>query len=279
MKNVFDLIREKKVLLAAHRGSAGGNIPCNSMAAFQAAAHAGADIVELDIDMSRDGKLFVQHPGMERMHLGLDDSIRRYPAQFVEQLYLHNWDATPTQQCILPLEDALKFLCPRCIVNLDKFGDHPREIADLVRKLGVQERVLAKVPYRKDLVDAAEKYAPDLPFMVYTPDVQAAHEDLMQRKLRYVGMEVIFDQENSPAASKAFIQRLHEDGKFVWVNAIVYSYTAVLAAGHNDDVSVTGDPESGWGWLADRGYDIIQTDFVYQSRLFLEDTGRRSAQV
>ena len=30
------------------------------------------------------------------------------------------------------------------------------------------------------------------------------------------------------------------------------------------------------GWLADRGFDIIQTDFIYNSRLFLENTGRRN---
>lgn len=276
MKDIFEVIKEKKVALVAHRGACGGNIPCNSMAAFQAAIYAGADVVELDVEMSRDGKLFIQHPGMERVHLRMSDSIKRYPASFVEQLYLSNWDTLRTEQRIPYLEEALTYLCDKCIVNLDKFGDHPKEIAELVRKLGVEERVLAKVPYRKDLLDAAEKYAPDLPFMVYAWDVEEAHADLMKRNLRYVGMEVLFRDENSAAVDSAFIKRMHEDGKFVWVNAIVYNYNEVLSAGHNDDVSVTGNPENGWGWLADRGFDIIQTDFLYQSRRFIEDTGRRN---
>lgn len=275
MKDVFEVIKEKRVALAAHRGACGGNIPCNSIAAFKAALHAGADIIELDIEMSQDGKLFVQHPGMEKVHLLLADSIRNYPASFVEQLRLSNCDLTRTEYNILSLEEALIFLCDKCIVNLDKFGNYPNEIAALVRKLGVQERVLAKIPYRKELVDAVEKYAPDLPFMVYSWDVESAHEDLKKRNLRYAGMEVLFREETSMAASEDFIKRMHDENKFVWVNSIVYNYTEVLAAGHNDDVSIIGNPEMGWGWLADRGYDIIQTDFVYQSRLFLEDTGRR----
>ena len=47
------------------------------------------------------------------------------------------------------------------------------------------------------------------------------------------------------------------------------------SAGHSDDTSIAEDPESGWGWLADRGYDIIQTDWALAMRLYLEATGRR----
>ena len=52
----MDLIRNGKTpLLAAHRGVTGGNIPCNSEAAFRAAIAQGADIVELDVSLSRSG--------------------------------------------------------------------------------------------------------------------------------------------------------------------------------------------------------------------------------
>ena len=43
--------------------------------------------------------------------------------------------------------------------------------------------------------------------------------------------------------------------------------------GHSDDVSVTGETEK--GWLADRGYDIIQTDWTLALKTYLEKTGRR----
>ena len=50
------------VLVAAHRGSAAGNIPCNTLAAYEIALRQGADIVELDVAKTADGELFVFHP-------------------------------------------------------------------------------------------------------------------------------------------------------------------------------------------------------------------------
>ncbi len=64
----FD-IREtaaERIILCAHRGIFGGNIPCNTIASFDFAIAEGADMIELDVTKSADGELFVFHPGMER---------------------------------------------------------------------------------------------------------------------------------------------------------------------------------------------------------------------
>ena len=57
------------------------------------------------------------------------------------------------------------------------------------------------------------------------------HEMLMKRKLRYVGAEVVFTDENDGVGSKEYIEKLHTDGKIVWANAIVYDYKVQLAWG------------------------------------------------
>ena len=266
---------EKNVLLVAHRGTCGGNIPCNSLPAFKAAILAGADMVELDVEKSADGVLFVQHPGMEPVHLRMKDSIKHYRASVVDQFRLSNWDHVITQYPILRLEDALSYLKGKCFVNVDKFWENPKEIAALIRKLGMEDQILIKTDCKPEYLDAVEKYAPDIPFMGITRGGLDVHEELMHRHLRYVGLETLFESEDAENASDHFIRRLHSDKKIVWGNAIVYNYKAVLAGGHNDDISLSEDPELGWGWLADRGFDLIQTDFIYQCRRFLEDTGRR----
>ena len=61
-----------KTLIAAHRGVAGGNIPCNSMAGFEAALLQGADVLEVDISISLDGTLYVFHPKKEPLFLGIE---------------------------------------------------------------------------------------------------------------------------------------------------------------------------------------------------------------
>ena len=84
---------------------------------------------------------------------------------------------------------------------------------------------------------------------------------MLRRPLRYAGVEAVFASEQVPIASKAYVESMHEKNLIVWANAIVYNYRDVLAAGHNDDISVSGRPDEGWGWLLVQGYDIIQTDW------------------
>ena len=47
MLNIFEKVKDRKVLIAAHRGTNGGNIPCNSVESYQIALNHGADIIEL----------------------------------------------------------------------------------------------------------------------------------------------------------------------------------------------------------------------------------------
>lgn len=274
--NMLEMAREKKILLVAHRGVCGGNIPCNSLQAFQAAVNMGADMIELDAEATADGELFVQHPKMEKVHLRMQDCITTFPANMVENFHLSNWDLVKTEWKIPRLQEALELLKGKCLINIDKFWNHPKEIAELIRKLGMEDQILIKTENKPEYLDAVEKYAPDIPYMTIVKDADATFEDIMRRNINYVGVEALFKTEDSPLASKEYIDKMHANGKIVWVNALVYNYKAVLAAHHNDDVSMYDDPEKGWGWLADRGFDLIQTDFLFQCRKFLEDTGRRN---
>ncbi len=267
-------IAQKGTLLVAHRGVAGANIPCNSLQAFAIAVRQGADIVELDVEKSLDGKLFIQHPGMEKVHLRMWDSIKKMHSDVVKELYLSNCDLVPTDQHIVPFEEALKALRGKAIVNIDKFWENPDQIAHIVRELDMVDQVLIKTDEKKDRLQDVIKYAPDLPYLAVIKDEDENYEERLAKLPRWVGVEVLFKEEDAPVASKAYSDRLHADGKFTYVNALVYNYRAVLAAGHNDDISILGEEERGWGWLADR-FDVIQTDFLLPCKQFLEATGRR----
>lgn len=272
---LLEVAKEKKILVAAHRGVAGGNIPCNSLQAFQIALNQGADIIELDVESSLDGELFIQHPGMEKVHLRLGDSIKNYPASVVEEFYLSNCDLTRTDQHIVRLEEALRLLKDKCIVNIDKFWNYPEQIAALVRKLHMEDQVIIKTSNKSKYLDDVEKYAPDLAYMAIVKEEDTTYEEIKKRNINYVGVEVVFEKETAPVAQKEYIDFMHKEGKLIWANAIVYNFKDVLAAGHTDDISLAEDPQKGWGWIADKGYDIIQTDFLLPCRQFLEQTERR----
>jgi glycerophosphoryl diester phosphodiesterase len=53
-------------LLSAHRGGPEGGQAQNSLAAFRAACELGADLVEFDVRVTRDGRFVVQHDAHER---------------------------------------------------------------------------------------------------------------------------------------------------------------------------------------------------------------------
>lgn len=276
MMNLLKAAKEKKVLLVAHRGVCGGNIPCNSLQAFRAAINQGADIVELDVDRSADGELFIQHPGMERVHLRIPHSIRNYNSAEAQEFRLSNCDLAPTEWSIVRLEEALELLRGKCIVNIDKFWENPEAIAKLVRRLKMEDQILIKTENRPEYLNDVETYAPDIPYMTIANTEDTTHEAMMKRSINYVGTEVLFETEDAPVASAEYLNQMHHDGKIVWSNAIVYNYRAVLSAHHNDDISLTEDPTKGWGWLADHGFDLIQTDFLFPCKHFLETTGRRT---
>ena len=85
---------------------------------------------------------------------------------------------------------------------------------------------------------------------------------------------MLFKDDSSYLASDKFINMMHGDGKLVWVNSIIYDHKKQLAGGHSDDTAMTVSEDYGWGWLADRGFDFIQTDWAMMLIDYLKKTNR-----
>ena len=240
----------------------GGNIPCNTIPAFEASLKQGADMIEIDIEMSMDGKLYVFHPGKERDHLFFNGSLRRMTSDEIAGLRYANYDNLSTQFPINTLEEVLETFKGRCFINVDKFWSHPKEIYDTIKRYGMIDQTIVKSSPTDKGFEILKELAPDIPYFAVVSGSHPLHEVLMNSNVNYVGVEVNFKQEDSEVASHEFIEKMHHDGKLVWANAIVFDYKRQLAAGHSDDTAICGDPEKGWGWLARRGFDLIQTDWT-----------------
>ena len=261
----------RRVLIAAHRGTAGGNIPCNTLASYELALYDGADVIELDVAKSRDGALFCFHPGMEHVMYADPTPIAKLTAAEATRRHLRNQDLEETVYTAPYLDEAFENLKNRCLIAVDKFWMAMPEISDCIRRHGLQEQVLCKIPDRPGHYEAAAALAPELPVLpvIHTEDRSTAAP--YTQGVRIAGVEALFDREDAPVASDEYIEALHRQGKLIWVNPIVYNKTAVLTAGHTDDVAVAGDRDSGWGWLIDKGFDILQTDFTAQLRRYIKE--------
>ena len=258
--NIYEAARKNR-LIVAHRGVFGGNIPCNTIASYEIALKQGADMIETDVNSTSDGRLIVFHPGMEYAHLNADVSLPDMSWDQVSQLRYVNTDNVPTQFGIECFDDFLEHFKDRCFINVDKFWDNPEAIYEAVKRHGMLDQIVVKAPPTDKVIEVLEEIAPTLAYMPVVKRSFEGHESLMKKDINYVGIEALFFDDSDPVVSAEFIDRVHKDGKLMWANSIVYDVERQIAAGHSDDTALTLSEDLGWGWLADRGFDLIQTDW------------------
>ncbi len=271
--NLYEKSKEN-IIVVAHRGASGGNIPCNTMTAYEIALKQGADMIEVDVSCSSDGKLFLFHPGMEVDHLGMDIDLSKMPFSEIQKLRYMNFDSSPTQFGISAFDDFLEQFKGRCFINIDKYWDNPEKIYETIKKHGMVEQMLVKSKISNKVLDVLEGLCPELMYIPIVSEEHPMHKELMKRNINYIGAEVLFEKDNSPLAGREFIDMMHNDGKLVWVNSIIYDYKEQLAGGHSDDTAFTVSEDYGWGWLTDRGFDFIQTDWAMMLIDYLKKSGK-----
>lgn len=278
MKTILELRKEKGVLIAAHRGSWGGNIPANSLASFELAMRDGADILEMDLIKSADGEIFVFHSGMEFRQLDRHIHINALTSAEISNLKLCNVDGTETFLPVNKFDEVLDFAKNKCILNLDRCivkGDRAtnilKEAMEKVKNHNMQEQILLKTDPSDESLKTVETFARGISFMPIFMECDNASEKIEKMDINYIGAELVFKSEDSPIAQDSYIEMMHKKGRVLWGNSIVYSSKVPLAAGHNDDISLTDNPEKGWGWLVSKGFDIIQTDWALHLHSYLKE--------
>jgi glycerophosphoryl diester phosphodiesterase len=277
-KQTFEQIRSEekdRILIAAHRGSSGGNIPCNTLAAIEIALRQGADIMEIDIQRSKDGKLWVFHEGKEPAHLcAVKNFIKDQDETGIRYMRYVNQDNDVTQFGVESLDEVLDYLKGKCYVNLDHCWDFFPDAVKCVRRHGMEEQIILKSAPKQKFFDAIKECAPDIAYMPIINKVDEFSDYLDTLGINFAGNEVLFTNLTDEVATTEYIEKMHARGKKLWVNAIIYRYTVQLAAGLSDDFSLVNDPADGWGKLSDMGYDIIQTDWTGMLRDYLEESGK-----
>lgn len=261
MKNSLKAAAEKKLLIAAHRGVWGGNIAPNTIEAFEAALAQGADILEMDVLRTVDNHLVVFHTGMEKYHLGRDICLNNLTEKEILSIPYVNIDGVETEQRIQSFDSVLKRFKGRCFLNIDRGWEDLELVTKAVERYGMQDQILLKSPAKVQYFQNVERFAPDYMYMPIITEEDQCSEILETMRINYVGAELVFKEETSAVAADTYICAMHEKGRLLWGNGIVFNYRTKLSAGHNDDISILGHPKDGWGFLRTKGFDIIQTDW------------------
>ena len=270
-KSIFENRKEKgSPFLAAHRGVCGANVPCNTLAAYKIAVDQGADVVEIDVSETKDGKYFVFHPGMEPVFLKSQKLLSEMTSDEVEKLYLLNQDDVPTSYKIPTLAEVFALLKDKVYINVDKFWTDVPGISEQIRKAGVEKQVIVKTYTDAESLEKVKKYAPDFMFVPMVRTKDETTDKLIADGINVIGAEILFDKESDEVISDEYIKSMHDKGLLLWANSIVYNEKDVISAYHTDDISLYDSPEKGWGWLIDKNVDFIQTDWLLALKLYIE---------
>ncbi len=269
------------VFVAMHRGD-WRNFPENSKGAILSSIALGADIVELDVQRTKDGRFILNHDStLDRTTTG-KGKVSEYTLDEIKKFRMRDAKGKATDYEILTLEEALELTRGKIIMNIDKFTAHPREILNAVAAVGALKEVLVKSlhdpddarkffgPYWKDVESGTLLYMPVIQFC-WKKHKKAAH-DLplwLAKEPRKASMyEICID---APKYATEFSKVTNAKGSpRLWVNTMWDN----LDAGHGDKRALL-DPEANWGWVLDQGATMIQTDYAAELIVWLMRKGRR----
>ncbi|XCB31020.1 glycerophosphodiester phosphodiesterase family protein [Arcanobacterium hippocoleae] len=263
-------------LIAVHRGTAGGTIFSNTANAAKASIASGGDMVELDVARSKDGVYFTFHDTYEPFLLGESRRIGEMTSAEIENLVYHKAHGLAGGG-VEKFAETLAGLSG-VLVNVDRSYRYWKDgFLDQLARWGNPEHLLIKSDADPEYLESAAACSTKFPFMGVvrnSGEIESIITAAKGNNINLVGFEILAAVPHDPVISPSFLEKLHSQGFMVWLNAINLENGVKLCAGYDDFTAVRGDMHESWGELVRRGADIIQTDWPWLLRSYL-DTLRR----
>ncbi len=249
-----------ELLVIAHRGQ-WREAPENSLASIEAAIEDGAEIIEIDVQLTRDGVPVLMHDGSVNRTTNGSGSISSLTLAQVRGLHLKEGlggaAAEVTDQRVPTLAEAMDLVRGRAMVNLDKGWPFREQILRVLRETDTVDHALFK-----GSPDVAQAEA----FMARDPEIKYVHvvnDGTYAQALQFSGrqpvaVEVLFDRATDPQVQPEYLRRVGAQGR-IWMDTLWES----LGGGHTDETSLRMHPDLGWGPMVEQyGASMIQTDNV-----------------
>lgn len=283
----FKLLREKGnkteyVWVAAHRGD-WIYAPENSIPALEHAIFFGADMIETDVRLTKDGKIIMMHDyAVDRTTTGTG-TVSELTLAEIRKLNLRTGWGGPTDLQVPTLEEYIEIAKNKILLYLDKAGyDLPgneqghlvKELLKVLKAHGALEQAVFVLdwPYAK----AREIFGDDLEKVIYCPVIEdkipnlSAYVDEYIQKLKPVAFQ--FRMATLDSETYRQLPKVLNSGSKAFVAATWKEHTA----NHNDIVSIFERPSKGWGWLLEQGFSILETNYPKDLIYYLKSEYRRN---
>ena len=263
----------KYVVVAVHRGD-WRNYPENSIPAIESVIRLGADIVEIDLCLTKDSVLVLSHDRTVNRCLTGKGNVSDYTLAELKAMRLRRAHGVATDSLRIPtLREALECTKDRICVNIDKGYEYYDMVLAITEELGVTDQILIKGTHT--VADVAEKMASHPHNMMYMPvcnfdqeSGKALFNEYMETKTVPLAYEMCWSHL-TPEIEDSF-QKIHETGSKLWINTIWGSLCGYL----DDDKALDcGDPASIYDQVIAFGPSFIQTDRPEQLLDYLRSKG------
>ena len=263
----------KYVVVACHRGD-WRNYPENSIPAIESIIRMGADIMELDLKLTKDSVLVLSHDWtIDRCTTG-KGRVSDYTLDELKQFRLRRAHGVATDSLhICTLREALECCKDRICVNVDQGYEYYDMVLAITEELGVTDQILIKGKH--SVASVAEKMAAHEHNMMYMPIIdiqkeqgQKLFQEYMDTKTVPLAYEVCW-KKLTPEVSDCF-KKVVESGSKLWVNTIWGSLCGYL----DDDKALDcGNPAEVYDQVIALGASMIQTDRPEQLITYLRKKG------
>ncbi|MER9335110.1 glycerophosphodiester phosphodiesterase family protein [Mesorhizobium sp. M0293] len=274
------------IMVAAHRAGsmqAGKTLyPENSIAAVEGSIAMGAEIVEVDIRRSKDGEFVVMHDSwLDRTTTCKGEVVKRTLAELKTCRLVVEGTGVVTDETVSTLREMLLATRDRILINLDNkldVGDLAGMIA-VARDLGMAEQVIVKenlwnqsrITTVKAAMDAIGGGFQFMPIVADDAVRDAGFAETVDHAFSPRAIELInwragaetLTETGGPLFSTRMRAAAVRGNWHIWADtyAIVNKPGGFLAGGRGDELAVQASlPRESWGFWADRGATILQTD-------------------
>lgn len=172
MNAIFNDWQEKfphkqKPFLMAHRGNR-ALFPENTLAAFNQAVMDGADILETDLHLSKDGALVCIHDGTVERTMNGAGEVREKTLMELKSLRALGKDGLPTDETIPTLDELADFLPVDCVLALELKTDRflEREVCLQMKEILERRQALDRalvLSFSLERLNAVRAAIPQMP--------------------------------------------------------------------------------------------------------------------
>jgi glycerophosphoryl diester phosphodiesterase len=216
-KRTFDPLAAP--LLIGHRG-ASGYCPENTFASFDKALEWNVDYIEIDIQVSKDGKIVVFHDSTVDRTTNGHGAVKDYTYEELKKLDAGSWFSPEfTGEKIPLLEEVLEHVWPKAglIIEIkypEKYPGIEQKLVELLAKRNITEQIMIQ-SFQVQSVKTFHKLAPSLPVGVL---LRHRSNGISEKKLHDFSAFASFINPKHTMMNQTVRKRIHRHGMkaFTW---------------------------------------------------------------